>query len=106
MDGLCPGSRTMTGAPCGGFTTRWLVDGRELDGLGLGLEWVDVLGGALGDADVCAELDDALRVGVGMPETARVGVLDEHAAVTPRTHTAATTRPARRSRPERITRPP
>jgi len=42
----------MTGAPCGGFTTRWLVDGRELAGLGLGLEWVDVRDGALGDADV------------------------------------------------------
>lgn len=112
MDGLCPGSRTMTGAPSCGWTTRRVVDGRELAGVGVGFgfERVDERGGTgrlvLGATDVCGVLDDAVRVGVAGLETARVGALDEHAAATPSTQTAPATRPAKRSGPQRLTRPP
>lgn len=90
----------MIGAPPDGGTTRCVVDGRELDGLGFGLEWVDLRGGdellVLGAADVGVALE-TVEVGVGTLERARVGVLEEHAAVTPRTHTAPATRAAKRS---------
>jgi hypothetical protein len=110
MDGLCPGSTTMSGAPSAGLTTRRAVDGRELVGLGFGLERVGV-GRRLGvlllaAVDVCVGLDDAVGVGVGALERAPVEAVEEHAAVTPRTHTAPATRPAKRSRPHRFTQPP
>jgi hypothetical protein len=100
----------MTGAPSGGVTTRLVVDGCELDGLGFGVEWVGVGRGAdaclLGGRDVCIRLDDAVGLGVGALERATVGAREEHAAVIPRTHTAPATRPAKRSRPQRLTGPP
>ena len=101
----------MTGAPSGGVTTRRVVvEGRELDGLGFGLAWVDLRGRpdvlVRGATDVCVVLDDTVGVGIGALEKARVGALDEHAAVTPRTHAAPATRPVKRSQPQRITRPP
>jgi hypothetical protein len=100
----------MTGAPSEGGTTRWVVDGRELDGVGFGFERDAVRGSTgrlvLGTTDVGIVLDDAVRVGVSALESARVGALDEHPAVTPRTQTAPATRPARRSGPQRLTRPP
>ena len=69
MDGLWPGSKTMTGAPSGGLTTRWLVDGRELDGLGFVWAGLGRGGDVLerGAADVDVALDDTLGLGVGMP---------------------------------------
>lgn len=98
------------GAPSAGLTSRWVVDGPELDGLGFGVERVGLRAGTdvlvRGAGDVCVALGDAVGVGVGVLERARVGALDEHAAVTPRTQAAPTTRPARRTRRQRLTRPP
>jgi hypothetical protein len=91
------------------MTTRWVVDGRELDGVGFGFEcvglcdWTERL--VLGVTGACV-VGDAVRVGVGVLERARTAALDEHAAVAPRTHTTPATRAAKRSRPERLTRTP
>jgi hypothetical protein len=102
----------MTGAPSGGVTTRWLVDGPELDGVGVGFgfEWVDRCDRTgrlvLGVTDVCVGLGETVRLGVGVLERARTAALDEHAAVAPRTHTTPATRAAKRSGPQRLTRSP
>jgi hypothetical protein len=100
----------MTGAPFDGVTTRGLVDGRELDGLSFGLVRVGLARGAgvlvRGAGDVYAVLDGIVGLGAVAPERAPVDAVDEHPAVTPRTHKAPATKPARRSGPQRITRPP
>jgi hypothetical protein len=100
----------MTGAPSGGWTTGLVVDGCELDGLGLGVEWVGVARGTevcvLAGRDVCIRLDDTVGLGVGALERATVGAREEQAAVAPRTHMAPATRPAKRGRPQRLTGPP
>jgi hypothetical protein len=96
----------MIGAPLDGWTTCCVVDGRELDALDFGLEWVDLRDGdgllVLGGVDVGVAVE-TVEVGVGTLERARVGALDEHAAVTPRTHTAPATSAAKRSEPRRLT---
>lgn len=100
----------MIGAPFEGLTTRWLVAGRELDGLGFGLECVDRRGRTdvlvRGATDVGVVLDGTVGVDVGALERARVAALEEHPTTTPRTHAAPATRPAIRSGPGRLTRQP